>query len=669
MCIKILLGVTIFLSAYLIFQIEPLSGKIVTARLGGSAGIWSVCVLFFQLVVLAGYVLTYLLCKLKPKLQATLYATLAVASLGLLKLPPPELWMPPPELEPVYSLLSLLIGNLAVPCIFLSSVSGMLQKWFAQLKLGNPYPLYSISNTGSLGALLAYPILVEPHVGLAQTIDIWRWFYVAVIGLVVLSAVIVWLIVKPEPAAVELGVDEAAPSSTSFLVWLCLSALGSVTLLVYTTYLTQDIAPVPLLWVVPLSIYLVTFILCFAASQFYERKILLLLAPALLIFEPCLRSLPAANVLAVLSIIFLICMICHGELVLRKPGYRYLPLFYLAVALGGALGGILVNLVAPSIFDSYVERGIIGWCIIALTVKSFWKDDLRFFSHRWLDAAAIITLVYLLALLNLTFLLKPGKVTVWQKRNFYGCLSVNSDGDRITLVNGDIIHGSQYKDKAFQFIPTQYYARSSGAGLIDDCWRSRHPGRRLKYGLIGLGAGTMAAYANPGDTVVFYEIDPKVKEAAQRYFSYLSNCRGSVTILNGDARVTLSTQAPQNFDYLLVDAFNGDAVPVHLLTKEAVNIYLKHLAADGILLVHISNKYVNLEPVLANIAEQLGLTAQYIRSPNGRYVAISRMHPVELPAEDQKFFPELTIEQARGNQLVGVWTDNYSNVYAILNRK
>lgn len=669
MYIKILLSVTIFLAAYLIFQIEPLSGKIVTAKFGGSAGIWSVCLLFFQLVVLAGYVLTYLFCRLKLKLQVTLYAALAIASLGLVKLPPPELWMPVPGVEPACSLLLLLIGNLAVPCIFLASVSGMLQKWFAQLKLGDPYPLYSISNTGSLGALLAYPTLVEPRVGLAQSLDHWRWFYVATIGLVVLSALIAWLFAKEEQEDIEVSQNEPAPSLTSFFVWLCLSALGSVALLVYTTYLTQDIAPVPLLWVVPLSIYLVTFILCFATSQFYNRKILLLFAPVLLVVEPCLRSFPAADILAVLSIVFLICMICHGELALRKPDYHYLPLFYLAVALGGALGGVFVNLVAPSVFDSYVERGLLGWCIVALTVKAFWKDDLRFFSHRWLDAAAIVTLVYSLALLDLTFLLKPGKVTVWQKRNFYGCLSVISDADRIALVNGDIIHGSQYRDKALRFIPTQYYARSSGAGLIDDFWRKKHPGCRLKYGLIGLGAGTMAAYANPADSVVFYEIDPKVKEAAQRYFSYLSNCRGSVSILDGDARVTLSAQTPQNFDYMLVDAFNGDAIPVHLLTKEAVNIYLNHLAPDGILLVHISNKFVNLEPVLANVSEQLGLIAQYIRSPNGRYVAISRACQAELSEVEQKFFPELTIEPARGSKTVGVWTDDYSNVYAILNRK
>lgn len=669
MLIKILIGATVFLTAYLIFQVEPLSGKIVTAKFGGSAGIWSVCVLFFQLVVLAGYVLTYLLCRLKLKLQAALYATIAIASLGILKLPPPELWMPVPGLEPVSSLLLLLIGNLAVPCIFLASVSGVMQKWFAQLKLGNPYPLYSISNAGSLGALLAYPTIVEPKVGLAQSIDLWSWFYTVAIGLVVFSSIVAWLLAGDEQADMKESHAVPVPSLTNFCVWLCLSALGAVTLLVYTTYLTQDIAPVPLMWVVPLSIYLVTFILCFATLQFYNRKVFLLLAPVLFVVEPCLRTFPAANILAVLLLVFLICMICHGELAMRKPDYRYLPVFYLAVALGGALGGIFVNLVAPSIFDSYAERGLLGWCIVALTVKAFGMDDLRFFPQRWLDAAAIVALVYSLALVDLTFLLKPGRVTVWQRRNFYGCLSVISEADRIALVNGDIIHGSQYKDRAFQAVPTQYYARSSAAGLIDDCLRKMHPDRRLKYGLVGLGAGTMAAYANPADSVIFYEIDPKVKEAARRYFSYLSNCRGSVTILNGDARVTMSAQPPQNFDYLLIDAFNGDAVPVHLLTKEAVKIYLNHLAEDGILLVHISNKFVNLEPVLANISKQLGLIAQYIRSPNGRYIAISKVRPVDFAEAEQKFFPELTIEPARGDEKVGVWTDDYSNVYAILNRK
>ncbi len=369
----ILFCTSTFLAAFLLFQVEPVVGKIVTPLYGGTASVWTVCLFFFQFVVLIGYIMTFVISKLPPKAQLFLYLTLLVISLFWSKIPARQLWTVGDNNAPIQNLLLALVQHMAVPCIMLATVSGIIQIWFAFARLGNPYPLYSLSNLGSLLALLSYPIIIEPHITVFSTLRYWSWLYCLLITIIFLCAFITNFQLKniaaPEHENKDL-LPENSVNNKKFFKWLFFSTMGSATLLSYSSYLTSEISPIPLLWVLPLAIYLLTFILVFAQDKYYKRQFFLNSWMLLAICEPLAIQISFLLSLVInLILIFEICMICHGELALSKPSIKYLPTFYLALALGGAIGGLFISIVAPSIFSFEAERFFIIIIMALFTVN------------------------------------------------------------------------------------------------------------------------------------------------------------------------------------------------------------------------------------------------------------------------------------------------------------
>ena len=717
---RFLYATVIFVGAFLSFEIQPLVGKIVTAGFGGSAAIWGVCLLFFQSVLLFGYSLTYLLSRLSPPKQSLAYAAIVLVSAACLNLPEPSAWGADTQGGVAITLLTVLASHLAFPCLILSSISGMMQMWFNLSKLGNPYPLYSLSNVGSLGALLAYPLIIEPVFSLTNTISCWRYSYYLLALLVCASALSMYRFkpasvgflpansnsipevqgqvaaagsggFQPAESKIEtadqsiegsgesIAHPEQSPSWKDYAWWILLSSIGTLALVSYTAYLTQDVAPVPLIYVIPLCLYLLSFIITFAGEQFYKRALMIYITPLLWIAEAGVSSLwvdkthetLAMNwsVIAVLTFMFSFFFTCQGELYRSKPPAKYLASFYLAIAFGGTLGGIFVNLGAPAIFNTYVERYLVGAFIALLWIS---VTSTSFHKHKWDKIANCVYAV--MVGVSLVFLFGAGNPQssklISQQRNFFGCLSVFSKDNYIVLKNGRIMHGKQYTDKDNRLLPTLYYGEGTGLDLIDKYLRSLHPEGHLHYGLIGLGAGTIAAYGREGDTLEFYEIDPKVINTARKHFTYLADSKAQVHVTEGDARTQLKKQAPQKFNLLVVDAFNGDAIPVHLLTREAMNLYFSHLLPDGVLLVHVTNRFIDLEPVLGNLAGSMNLKAFTMSDAQGDYVGISRAAEFKpaVPSDEksEKRFEDLDIKPVRSFSPIGIWTDDYSNLFATM---
>lgn len=652
---------TILLGAGLLFLIQPLVGKIVTAQFGGSAAIWCVCLLFFQMALLLGYLTTYVLTRLPIAAQAIAYGIVWIVSLLFLSLPPPQSWYLNVSNDPVLSLLWLLSLYLSLPCLLLSSVSGLLQSWYAHDSQNDPYPLYSLSNIGSLSALLLYPLLIERVIGVAQSLMIWKIGYMIVAALAVSTSILILrrrlnsVPAAPQPA---LPVAVAPPTLQSIISWFGLSALGCMVLLVYTTYITQDIAPVPLLWVIPLALYLLTFIICFADERNYNPRVYLYVGPTLWLLEPFLHEFILADMLCVLSMIFCFCMVTMGELYRRRPSPAHLPIFYLAIAGGGVLGSLFVNLAAPSLFDQYTERYIVIVAMLIICLRASFATKHSQSSVRFGVIYAIMFIIGC-ALIQLYHVIAANQTIVARLRNFYGCLTVVQDEDELRLLSGSIIHGSQHIDPALKLEPNRYYLRSGAIGYIDKMVRSMRANSPVKYGIIGLGVGTLAAYGRPNDQIIFYEIDPKVKVAADRYFTFLSSSPAALSVVINDGRKALEQERHQNFDLLMVDAFNGDAIPSHLLTQEAISLYLRHIKPDGVLLVHVSNRYAELEPVVANLAAAMKLQAITITTKYGKFVAVSKAPLPVMPTGS-----EIIIAPARSDSSVGIWTDDYSNLFA-----
>lgn len=661
----------VFVGAYTLFQIQPLVGKIVTAQFGGASAIWCVCLLFFQTALLGGYTLTYLLNRAPLRVQCIFFGIAAVASTVFLNLPSATSWTADAS-NPVYALFKLLAMHLGVACILMSATSGLIQSWYAHTFHADPYHLYSVSNIGSMSALLLYPIAIEPSFGVNSSVQIWRVIYGVLAALIVICATITGTRTGSAEASSQSRKDKSKdtsadvqpkPTLSSFFKWVFLSALGSCVLLTYTVYLTQDVAPVPLLWILPLCIYLLTFIICFGKKGPPDATRYLYMAPLLWFIDPWVHNLLPIDVLCVLAFIFCACMSLHSEIVRTKPAATYLPTFYLAIAFGGVLGSLFINLAAPMLFNFYAEREIIVFCLLALCYHQAAKNNIQLFDNKWLNSILIMLLMTVCALKTGLMMINLNSDVIARKRNFYGCLSVSRSIDAIDLTNGGIVHGTQFTDPARRREPTRYYRKASGLALIEPYVRSKLDGASEKIGVIGLGTGTIAAYGKAGDDITFYELDKDVEEVARKYFTFLSDSPAHINVIIGDARKKLEEQQPNQYDLFVVDAFNGDAVPVHLFTKEAIQLYFKHIKQDGVLLIHASNKYVNFEPVLANIAKNLNLNSVTIDSGFTRYIAVTNKPlPSELLVEQTGI--ERKVRTSTQDPSMGVWTDDYNNLAA-----
>jgi SAM-dependent methyltransferase len=657
---------TIFLSSFLLFLVQPLIAKLILPWFGGSAAVWTTCMLFFQILLLAGYGYAHGLGKIRR--QPVVHSVLLVAALATLPIMPGEGWKPSGEEEPVLRILLLLGATVGLPYFLLASTSPLIQAWFARARPGeNPYRLFALSNLASLIALLGYPFLVEPWLSAPQQVALWSWLFAA---FAVLCAVVAW---RTPAAAEERAVGQAAPLSRKDIAWwLALSATGSMVLLAVTNHLTQNVASVPLLWLVPLTLYLATFIIAFEGKGMYQTRfawpllLIVLGAMAWLVIDTEYHYHLALQLGVFLPGLFIACLFCHGELYLSRPAPRHLTAFYLTVSAGGALGGLLVAVVAPLVFSGYFELGAALSVVAILAVL------------RLADVGRIAYGLSLAVLLGVGACatydgLRHQRDVRVAKRSFYGVLRVKEYGTPgqeshlRRLVHGTIMHGEQYLHDSRRRELTTYYQETAGIGAAIHSKQ----GGPVKVGVIGLGTGTIAAYGRKGDVYRFYDIDPHVIEIAKSEFTYLGDSPARVETALGDARLTLEREAPQGFDVLAVDAFSSDAIPVHLITREALQTYMRHVKRDGIVAFHVSNRFLDLVPVVARLAAELELQAVLVSDdPDEDDPNRSRSDWV-LVSRDAKALEAPAIVEAGGKPAEDqpgwrTWTDDYSNLLQIL---
>ena len=660
---------TIFLSSFLLFLVQPLIARLILPWFGGSAAVWTTCMLFFQVLLLAGYAYAHALGKLAGRRQAVVHTALLLAALATLPIMPAESWKPSGEQEPISRILLLLGATVGLPYFLLASTSPLIQAWFARARPGeNPYRLFALSNFASLIALLGYPFFVEPVFAAREQVNLWSGLFAA---FALLCAGVAWR----TPRAVAAAEAQAAPSVAriDYAWWLALSATGSVLLLAVTNHLTQNVASVPLLWLVPLSLYLATFIVAFEGKNWYQPRflwpllLLALIAMAWLVVDTEHHYRLVLQLGVFLPGMFLGCLFCHGELYRTRPAPQYLTAFYLTISAGGALGGLLVAVVAPLVFNGYFE---LGAGLAALAVLAV----LRFVSVG--RAAYFLSLAVLLGVGACATYdgFRHQKDVRVAKRSFYGVLRVKEYGEPgesshlRRLVHGTIMHGEQYMSDANRHLLTTYYTETSGIGAAIHS-KEDHP---VKVGVIGLGTGTIAAYGRPGDVYRFYDIDANVIHIARSEFTFLGDSGARTETALGDARLTLEREASQGFDVLAVDAFSSDAIPVHLITREALQTYLRHMKPDGIVAFHVSNRFLDLIPVVARIAKEVGAQAVLISDDENDeektiksrsdWVLVSR-DPEALKAEA---ITEAGAEPAEDRPEWRTWTDDYSNLIQIL---
>jgi SAM-dependent methyltransferase len=667
---------TIFLSAFLLFLVQPILAKQILPWFGGAAIVWTLCMVFFQLVLLLGYAYAHwLTSRVSAKRQGWIHIALLAASLAFLPIIPDASWKPAGDANPVARILLLLFATIGLPYFLLSSTSPLVQAWFARAFPGSsPYRLFALSNFASMLALLGYPFLLEPWFTNPQQSTWWSGAY----GLfAVCCATLAWKARSLPAMDLEGGqtaatAAEEAPRARSIALWLALSAMGSVMLLGVSNHLTQNISSIPLLWVIPLAVYLLTFILCFEGRRWYRRDLYL----GSLVWLLCVMAWFLADKglqfallwqIAVFTIgLFFVCMFCHGELARLRPGARHLTLFYLVVALGGVIGGVLVGVVAPVVLPGYLELeiGLVVVAILALITNL---------------KRPVPILAMLVAVVGFTFAALAYRIhtftedTIYIERNYYGVLRVKENLNRSddpdsryrSLVHGAILHGEQWLSEKYRRSATTYYKTTSGIGRTLTAFE----GQAIKVGVIGLGAGSISVYADADDTYRFYDINPAVARIASTWFTYLKDSPGTMQIVLGDARLSLEREAPQGFDVLAVDAFSGDSIPVHLITVEAFTEYLRHLKPKGVIAFHVSNRFLDLKPVLLAIAEKHGLEYAYLHESGedggttSDWVVLTRYKPFIL----RKEIVEAT-EPVAPQPDWRLWTDNYNNLVQVFKR-
>ena len=699
-------ALAIFFGAFLLFQVQPLIAKFILPWFGGGPAVWTACMLFFQVLLLGGYAYAHLVStRLSRRTQAVVHLVVLGAAALLLPITPAARWKPHGGDDPTWGILMLLTASVGLPYFILSTTSPLLQAWFRLAQPGrSPYRLYALSNAGSLLALVSYPFLVEPALALRTQALVWSAGFCAFGLLCAWCAWGTWES-RAEAAATEAAAAETEPERRPgvglFLLWTALTACGSAMLLAVTNQMCADVAIVPFLWVLPLTLYLLTFILCFQSEKWYYRPVFWVLLGLAIggMYWLLTQGVDASIKLQIFGFsggMFICCMVCHGELVQLKPSPRYLTSFYLACALGGALGGAFVSLVAPRVFRAYLELPIAMWMTCLLAMIAFWvhrRPHLKWQRAWWVGlyppafvAALVVLAVALGRQANETL---SGAVSL--SRNFYGVLRVvehyRSDEDRhhFTLQHGRISHGCQYVAEDRRRQPTTYYGEESGVGLAI-LHLPRHSG--LRVGVVGLGTGTIAAYGQKGDYFRFYEINPAVLRLATSRFTYLAESGAKCEVALGDARLSLEREPPESFDVLALDAFTSDAIPIHLLTREAFAVYLRHLKPDGVLAVHISNRYLDLEPVVNAAADYFGLGDVVIDSESdddrgidsATWVLVSKnqaflsskevQRAIEKDTEDEDTDEEPAEEPQEKEEppprRLVVWTDDYSDLFRIL---
>jgi hypothetical protein len=697
---------SIFASAFLIFGVQPMVGKHVLPWFGGVPSVWMMCLAFYQTALFVGYAYAWFLAaRIPPRWQTAIHGSLFLASLALLPVLPGVEWKPDASSDSSLRILAMLSANVALPFTLLAATGPLLQVWFARaLPERSPYPLYAVSNLGSLIGLLSFPLLVEPNVGLSVQSRIWSWGF-GVTGVLVLACGFRAATRSPSPNGSASSAFQPALPSGSIALWILLPASAVMMFMGVTNQLCMDVASVPFLWMVPLSIYLITLVLCFGSERVYLRGVFLPLAVASVAwligwapggyFGPIVGDSLGAAVARYCAALFFGCMVAHGELYRLRPGLSRLPDFYLCIAGGGALGGLFVGLIAPRIFDGYYELPLgVAWCW-ALVLIAITRSRAGVFAGRWRSAAwAGLALVSTGALA--LYVLGAGRVepgTLAVERNFFGILRVIETHGRapsVELRHGTTRHGLQYTATGARHRPTSYYGQPTGIGVVLE-QRMRIGRTPARLGVVGLGIGTLAAYGRKEDRIVFYEIDPQVVRLARDsgQFTYLADSKAEIEIVTGDARLSLETELAQSgsrgFDVLVIDAFTSDAVPLHLLTAEAFRVYVAQLATGGVLAVHVSNRNLELTNPVARLAREVGLYAFVVVNLDSPQQLAEASDWVVLVREPAYFeVLEAEVEQLpkpmgrprtrtfrlepEGIARTPLWTDDFSNVLPQLRR-
>lgn len=671
---KILFAGTVFSSAFLLFLVQPIVSKNILPWFGGSAGVWAVCMAFFQIVLLLGYAYSHWLTRyIEPRRQVVIHICLLGISLLTLPVMADASWKPDGKIDPGLWILFLLTSTVGLPYFLLSTTGPLVQAWVSRtIDDARVYRLFSLSNLASLLALLSYPFLIEPYFRLTDQSEAWSTGYLLFVALCTTSGIYFSRHARQPPVqdlTIENGIGIDRPTFTQCMVWLSLSAMGSWLLVAVTNHITQNVAAIPFLWILPLTLYLLSFVLCFESDKWYRRQRFML--PTALLLALCAYGLQDSDLGSTIKVavplysagLFVICMFLHGELASLKPSPRHLTRFYLMISLGGAMGGILVGLVAPRVLPAYYELGL-GFVIVCLLAMYLFK------------ARRLLVLVSGgLALLCAAFVVIQVLDDVHDarrlERNFYGTLltvDVHRQDERDSvrqLYHGSIKHGEQYLSPDRAKEPSTYYGPTSGIGLVLLYGPNNE---KKKVGLIGLGAGTLAAYGKTGDNYRFYEINPQVIDLARSEFSFMRDSQATVETVLGDARLALEKEASNDFDVLAVDAFSGDSIPVHLITREAMTIYRRHIKQNGIIAFHITNRYLSLAPVIEKLASDQGLYASLVHDDAGDsslnrtdWVLVAK-HPERLNLPEIAAVAE-TIPRRNG---VKVWTDDFNNLFQVL---
>ena len=613
-------SLTIFLSAFLLFQIQPLIGRYILPWFGGYAGVWSVMMVFFQTVLLLGYCYAHVLCtRFRPRTQVVIHAAMLCAALALLPIVPSLAFKPDAGAEPISRILVLLVATLGLPYFAVSTTGPLVQAWFARSYPGkSPYMLYALSNVGSLLALLSYPFVVEPLLGRHDQAMAWSWGFAA-FAVCCMGAALVAL--RPAAPAVprragkgrqeDIVTAPAEPPRPG--LWVSLSALASMLLLAFTSELCVDVASVPFLWVLPLSCYLLSFVVTFSGYRTFRRGIwhslsfLALVGIAVLMFIPGRLELHVSvTIFIYVSSLFVLCCALHGELYRLRPLPENLTGYYLCISIGGALGGMVVGIVAPLLFKNYFEMHfslIFAFALLSFSfLRNYSATSGNHISYKKLNSAIIISNIIYVSIFIVGFSWNS-KNFIHMERNFYGTFiveesNIGKDNAGRAFYSGTTVHGTQYLKQEYKNRPTGYFTPYSGVGVA--LGAVQKPGRRV--GIVGLGAGTLAAYGRPGDFFKFYEINPACLAIAQEYFTYLKDSKADIEFKLGDGRLSLEQEEPQRFDVIVLDAFTSDSIPMHLLTLEAFETYLRHLGPDGVICVNMSNRHVDLSPVMKAVS-------------------------------------------------------------------
>jgi SAM-dependent methyltransferase len=721
-------GATLFLSAALLFGIEPMFSKMVLPLLGGTAAVWTTCMLFFQAVLLLGYGYAHFVAgRVSLRGQVVLQAALLTIALTLVPVGIPAGWAPPAAGAPTLWLLSLLTVSLGVPFFVLATMAPLLQRWYERASDGgDPYPLYAASNLGSLIVLLSYPFVIEPSLSLLRQGALWAAGYRLLVLTVLVCAATAWR-ARPTAGDPSAPTRSAPVAVRTRLEWLLYAFVPSSLLLGVTSYITTDIAAVPFLWVIPLALYLLTFVLVFARAA-PERHTWMLgiqpfaIIPLMFVWSWGVGGAPTALMALHLIAFFTTAMVCHGELARRRPPSEQLTDFYLMLALGGALGGVFNAIVAPHLFHSVAEYPLV------LALACFLRPDRRRVARAaerigadlaWglvpallmtglapvarglvgettvrpmapiiavaIVSACVAALCYAAknrpfrfgvsvagVLASAAVPVIGGPIVLHAERSFFGVHRVREDptGRYHTLYHGVTLHGAQSLDPRRRCDPLTYYAREGPAG---SAMEQLGPAAGRRVGVVGLGSGSLAAYARAGDSWTYFEIDPVVERIARdpRYFTYLT-CAENVRVVLGDGRLSLARAPDRSFDLLVLDAFSSDGIPVHLLTREAIELYRKKLRPGGAILLHLSNRHLDLAPIVASNAKEAGLIARIsfipltaaqqadFKAASKWAVLVEQEGDLGALAHDLRWRPLVAGERARA------WTDVYSDLVSAL---